>query len=187
MKENRQLIQFTCLDSEKKGDQGWEFPIIIPHFLSAEGYWDNVCTTIYCDSETTTSKSKTEGTSATQSETKSTEVTKSASAGIEAKGFSMSANYSTTTKNEITNSVTTDISKNVTHTKTNRLAYGPAVRRDMNIASIWQYAIKSTMSGGSTPIVYTRFTACSSDEFEPKSAPGTHESAQTCQGGLVAK
>ena len=165
-----------------KGQPVTQVPAAV--FVSAEGFWDLVCSTIFCESETTNTNTNEKGESRTNSETNSTEVTKSVSAGIEHSGISMSAEYSKTEKNEVTNSITTDIRSSKTYSKTSKLAYGPDARYKYNIGSIWHYAIKVTVKNEPPKIIYSRFTGCTSDEFKPKFAPGSPEAGQSCQGGL---
>jgi hypothetical protein len=153
-------------------------------FVSARGAWVNVCSSVNCEFDKSTAETHSKGEVVTNSETNSTEVTKEISVGLELKGFSAGGSVSETEKDEITKSVTTDISNSVTHTLTQKF-YTPKFRKENHIVSIWQYVIFSKMTNGSEVTTKTRFYGCSSDEFQPKVFPGTRKNANSCQGGLI--
>ncbi len=161
--------------------------IPVPLFASAAGKWEKVCRTVDCVFTITEAKTDGEGGSDSTTNSRSSKTTESISAGLEYEGFSASASLSKEETKSVTTSITRNFSESMTRTKSKTVPYSPDVREKMHIASIWQYVITNTMDRGDTVVIYTDFYGCSSNDWAPTFAPGTDQSAASCQGGLIPK
>lgn len=156
-----------------------------PVFVSASGKWEVVCRTVNCLYTDTTSTTAANATTNTVENTMSSTTSSSISVGLEYEGFSAGAEMTNETMHGVTSTITENISNSLTRSIARTVPYSPTVRREMNIASVWQYSVTSVMDDGSEVVILTDFFGCSANDFAPSFGPGTNESVQSCQGGLV--
>ncbi len=151
----------------------------------SSGQWEVLCRTLECNFAKTISKTNAKSDSETNSKTHSDKVTESIKAGLKVEGFSSEVSISHESMESVTRSVTENISESMTRSKTLKVGYDQTQRKDLNIASIWQYSLNNTMSNGDQVKIYTDYYGCSSESYAPMFAPGSIDADQSCQGGLV--
>lgn len=151
----------------------------------SSGQWEVLCRTLECNFAKTISKTNAQSTSGTNSKTHSDKVTESIKAGLKVEGFSSEVSISHESMDSVTRSVTENISESMTRSKTLKVGYDQTQRKDLNIASIWQYSLNNTMSNGDQVKIYTDYYGCSSESYAPMFAPGSIDADQSCQGGLI--